>query len=568
VWSSAPRSGSGSVRHAADGDKGGSLPLDRGRPRLLRASAPPAIRRLLHAFVLAGASAPAQESLPSPREGDRLCSPCHPAAVEAILSGAHAPTVRSPALEGCATCHGPGDAHAKSGRSRDILGFARLSAARTTEACSLCHADEIRGYHRWEDSEFKAAGKRCTDCHVVHEAAGASLAARDRRRFPDPGALEAAAARTGPQACAECHPRQAERLGASDHALLAPGGTDAKGCEACHGAGSLHVEAKGVRRFITRPDATEALGIATCRQCHPDVDPVRFHWKEPPLLSPSSCAVCHRVHTPRAEGARAGLWAESLPAAEAYAGDAACRRCHAPAFAELEDANHRPRPVDAADPRHAGCEACHGPSGAHARSGGRAPPSGGRAPREAACLACHRQAEHFARWEGSTHARARVACLDCHPAAQPAFPGRGSRASDRCVSCHGDVVAQFRLPNHHPVPERGLRCTDCHDPHQESLAGSALSLRRDACVACHREKAGPFVFHHEADRVEGCVVCHEPHGSVNRRLLTHPTTHSLCLECHSDIPAFHDQSPGSFWRRCVDCHQEIHGSQFDRLFFR
>jgi DmsE family decaheme c-type cytochrome len=513
--------------------------------------------------------APAQEVVEGSPSSEASCAGCHPGSVRAILSGAHAPTVESAALDGCATCHGPGEKHARTSRPADILGFSRLSAERTTGSCALCHASEIRAYHRWDESEFKEAGKRCTDCHRVHEPRGARLAERDLRRFLDPPSLAAAATPVGAETCASCHGRQAQRLGLSDHAKLAPGGEDTRGCEVCHGPGSLHAEAKGVRRLITRPDGPRAGGIATCRECHSEVDPVTFHWEKPPLLAAESCAVCHRVHAPREEGWKAGLWAEGPPGEfGGYAGDATCRRCHAPAFGDLGDTNHRPRPVDADDPPHRGCEGCHGPGATHAASGGRKALEGGRFPGDAACFACHREAQHFARWPGSDHARAGISCRDCHPVAQPSFPAKVQRASDRCATCHPDVAAQFRLPTHHPLPEGAIRCTDCHDPHQGSARTNDLALGRDACVNCHREKAGPFLFHHEADRVEGCVVCHEPHGSVNRRLLTQPTTHTLCLQCHSDTPLFHDQAPGSFWRRCVDCHAEIHGSQLDRLYFR
>ena len=72
----------------------------------------------------------------------------------------------------------------------------------------------------------------------------------------------------------------------------------------------------------------------------------------------------------------------------------------------------------------------------------------------------------------------------------------------------------------------------------------------------------------DADRVEGCVVCHLPHGSINRRLLTHREVRMQCLQCHSNILPFHDQSPGSQYRNCIDCHTEIHGSHLDPWYFR
>ena len=44
------------------------------------------------------------------------------------------------------------------------------------------------------------------------------------------------------------------------------------------------------------------------------------------------------------------------------------------------------------------------------------------------------------------------------------------------------------------------------------------------------QQFGPFVFEHEAVR-EGCTTCHNPHGSVNARLLV-ARNQTLCLRCH------------------------------------
>jgi hypothetical protein len=42
------------------------------------------------------------------------------------------------------------------------------------------------------------------------------------------------------------------------------------------------------------------------------------------------------------------------------------------------------------------------------------------------------------------------------------------------------------------------------------------------CVKCHTDKRGPFVFEHPPVRVEGCEICHMPHGSMNPKLLRRP----------------------------------------------
>ena len=113
-----------------------------------------------------------------------------------------------------------------------------------------------------------------------------------------------------------------------------------------------------------------------------------------------------------------------------------------------------------------------------------------------------------------------------------------------------------------------MGCSDCHNPHSARPKVRDRELRERACVRCHTEYRGPFVFAHQAGRSDGCVVCHTPHGSSNRRLLTHHNTQQNCLQCHADFPVFHDQTSGAVFTNCLSCHTEIHGSNHSRYFFR
>jgi predicted CXXCH cytochrome family protein len=75
--------------------------------------------------------------------------------------------------------------------------------------------------------------------------------------------------------------------------------------------------------------------------------------------------------------------------------------------------------------------------------------------------------------------------------------------------------------------------------------------------------------------VNSCATCHEPHGSINPKMLRRTQVVQLCLECHSmtpgvaavQPPAFHDIRTARF-RNCTVCHREIHGSNVDPAFFR
>jgi len=83
------------------------------------------------------------------------------------------------------------------------------------------------------------------------------------------------------------------------------------------------------------------------------------------------------------------------------------------------------------------------------------------------------------------------------------------------------------------------------------------------------QQLGPFVFEHEAVR-EGCTTCHNPHGSVNARMLI-SRNQTLCLRCHfqrqlqnghiyiGNVDHTGELSEGACWS--AGCHEAIHGSQ-------
>jgi predicted CXXCH cytochrome family protein len=107
----------------------------------------------------------------------------------------------------------------------------------------------------------------------------------------------------GTDACAICHSEIAELFGDATHASLhlasAPG--EEAGCEACHGAGSLHVEAGGGRGTIINPDRSPAA----CFGCHADVrGDFSLPHSHPVTGGPLdlttgkiACSDCHEVHS-------------------------------------------------------------------------------------------------------------------------------------------------------------------------------------------------------------------------------------------------------------------------------
>ena len=214
-----------------------------------------------------------------------------------------------------------------------------------------------------------------------------------------------------------------------------------------------------------------------------------------------------------------------------YVGNQACAQCHAQICRRFLTGPHARIFVKTAKMTGStGCESCHGPASRHIEFGGD--------PR-----------------------------FIINPGTDPAS----------CFRCHPGVQAEFHLPYHHPVIENHMSCVQCHDPHGQDMfkpaGGLAMARQNESCAQCHREQTRPFVFEHEAMR-EGCTVCHNPHGSVNRAMLVESDP-NLCLRCHAQTQAVSghmyignvdhtDLLPfGTCWT--AGCHTAIHGSNVDPL---
>ena len=292
--------------------------------------------------------------------------------------------------------------------------------------------------------------------------------------------------------------------------------------------------------------------------------------------------------------------------ADDYVGSDACKDCHEDQFKAFSHTSHSQLvKIGSWKNKVTGCESCHGPGKAHIEEGDpkKIISFKGMAPKDISerCLTCHAGKEEHNNFRRGEHWRNDVSCVDCHSAhtmqtgrnlassnvfvapgnaQKPAFSAVKLLKLDQpqlCLGCHSEVKHQFNMPFHHKVLEGAMKCTDCHNPHGGfELKQTRLATGADAaCIKCHADKQGPFVYEHAPVKTEGCVACHTPHGSSNPRLLTTSRVAQLCLTCHSvahDVGAVEPAGPqhnlNAQYANCTNCHVKIHGSRSSPVFFR
>lgn len=260
-----------------------------------------------------------------------------------------------------------------------------------------------------------------------------------------------------------------------------------------------------------------------------------------------------------------------------YVGSDACVACHEDVYKKsFENTPHFKTTLKDGH----GCESCHGPGSEHVEGGGDIAKiisfkTLSREEASSRCLSCHGENLKQRHFSSSSHAGNAVGCLDCHSPHHAKEPQHLliQKEPTQCYSCHATAKAEFARPYHHRVDEGLIQCSDCHNVHGTTTLRQAKTLPSGdaACVKCHANTRGPFVYEHVPVKTEGCTSCHTPHGSTNPRFLRVSQVNLLCLQCHT-FPTqgpngpTHDQS--AKYQACTMCHVAIHGSNASNVFFR
>jgi DmsE family decaheme c-type cytochrome len=266
----------------------------------------------------------------------------------------------------------------------------------------------------------------------------------------------------------------------------------------------------------------------------------------------------------------------NLGVPEKVAAEEVCNECHEEVVTKFQTSFHGRAWTGMG--KAAGCESCHGSADKHQDD-----PSKetiitfGKGSLQSAaeqsqqCLNCHSTFTELALWQMGSHQANDVGCPNCHSIHKPR---NVVRQPETCEGCHRSIRTQINKQSHHPIIEGKVKCSDCHNPHG-SLSKKMIRAENtnQLCYQCHPDKRGPFIWEHTPVE-EDCTICHAPHGSRFDKLLTQRIP-NLCHDCHGD--RFHHDGPYDatnnfntvtannryvLGRSCLNCHSMIHGSTY------
>ncbi|MBI2844814.1 MAG: hypothetical protein HYX78_15585 [Armatimonadetes bacterium] len=258
--------------------------------------------------------------------GTQVCTGCHKATYEEWLLTPHRRTLaegRAPDRTGCESCHGPGGEHvAGGGDPTKIIRLNELQPKAVTEICLKCHRQQDVLLYR--TSLHSSAKVKCTNCHDLHTAAGATmlrnteskqysisgltrliedvkqqsniastseekdkaltrLEGLEKKKADLQKSLDVVPTRNRregePELCLTCHKELQAQFNLPTHHPVREGRMQCSDCHNPHGG--------------TRGNLREETINQTCFRCHPEIEGP-YVFEHPPVSE--DCTICHRPH--------------------------------------------------------------------------------------------------------------------------------------------------------------------------------------------------------------------------------------------------------------------------------
>ncbi|MCC6545410.1 MAG: DmsE family decaheme c-type cytochrome [Nitrospirae bacterium] len=271
--------------------------------------------------------------------------------------------------------------------------------------------------------------------------------------------------------CIECHEDYMQVFNRTKHDRVFKtenrDDLEIRGCEACHGPLSKHIDAPRSKKYVvslkTDGPLTSKQKNSICLQCHEKG--IRMHWQgSPHEMSGVGCSSCHYISERRSE--------KNLFINE----DAkkACFKCHKERRAQLQRSSHMPLREGKMD-----CSNCHNPHG------GPGPTLLKTASVNETCYTCHAEKRGPMIWE---HPPVRENCINCHDPHGSNYEFLLKlKVPYLCQSCHAvqfhpsAIYSGSNLPGQATSPAQqlvGKGCPNCHSQIHGSNHPSGARFQR------------------------------------------------------------------------------------------
>ncbi len=279
--------------------------------------------------------------------------------------------------------------------------------------------------------------------------------------------------------CLKCHEALQKTLkNRSVHPMLRAGK-----CTACH---DPHTSSY---KNLLISDVT-----SLCISCHKEMVPDKARSSHEVVVE-GKCITCHNAH------------GSDNPSILSKSGNALCVECHQDYDTQAKAVQFKHEPLEKGQ----GCLSCHNP--------------------HASTLA-----------NDLLKKQVPALCATCHKTDRPTFSGRHMNfdvAGSRCDSCHSPHGSNKRgiLYNdvHAPVAEK--KCSACHPRPDDAKVLQTTQKGTLLCQQCHQDMIAETLskkrVHWPLLEKVGCLNCHNPHGTKEKKLLN-DTQFNVCGSCHQD----------------------------------
>lgn len=259
---------------------------------------------------------------------------------------------------------------------------------------------------------------------VISLVVGACATGSVRERVLTLPTIEGAAY-VGDKDCAQCHDKIVEPFADTIHGKLADfevmGGT--KGCESCHGAGSIHTAEGDSSKILSFASLSSDQASAICLKCHSAGTHMEWAGSEH-ALNEVACTDCHKIHQGKKEAKH------SLKMSEVEL----CYSCHQEYRAKANFPSHHPLREGKMT-----CTSCHQPHGTAEKS-------------------------------LKTEERVNDLCFTCHSRYQGPFVFEHAPVQEDCTICHD---AHGSVANNLLKQSEPFLCLQCHESHFHTIRTGA-----------------------------------------------------------------------------------------------